>query len=106
MKLVPSHVDLAGAEIELASMSARETRLRKAIGSLPEGTGCLIIDCPPSLGPLTLNALTAATSILIPTQCEDSALDGLRHLMHTHHLLPSRLNPKLPTAATPMARFD
>jgi len=106
MKLVPSHVDLAGAEIELASMSGRETRLRKAIGSLPEGVGCLIIDCPPSLGLLTLNALTAATSMLIPTQCEYFALEGLRHVMYTHQLVRSRLNPKLGIAGIVMTQFD
>src|SRR5712691_10662238 len=106
MRLVPAHVDLAGAEIELASMSARETRLRKAIGRVPDGIGCLIIDCPPSLGLLTLNALTAATSMLIPTQCEYFALEGLRHLMYTHQLVRSRLNPKLGIAGIVMTQFD
>src|SRR3984893_16444758 len=80
MQIVPSHIDLAGAEIELATLSARETRLRKALDAVPEGIGCVIIDCPPSLGLLTLNALTAATSMLIPTQCEYFALEGVRRL--------------------------
>src|SRR6202158_2174405 len=94
MRLVPSHIDLAGAEIELATLSARETRLRKALASLPDGAACGLVDCPPSLGLLTLNALAAATSMLIPTQCEYFALEGLRHLIYTHHLVRSRLNPK------------
>jgi chromosome partitioning protein len=106
MRLVPSHIDLAGAEIELATLSARETRLRKALASVPEGVGCVIIDCPPSLGLLTLNALTAATSMLIPTQCEYFALEGLRHLIYTHQLVRSRLNPKLGIAGIVMTQFD
>jgi chromosome partitioning protein len=106
MQLVPSHIDLAGAEIELATLSARETRLRKALEALPQGVGCVIIDCPPSLGLLTLNALTAATSMLIPTQCEYFALEGLRHLLYTHQLVRSRLNPKLGIAGIVMTQFD
>lgn len=106
MQLVPSHIDLAGAEIELATMSARETRLRKALTSVPEGIGCVIIDCPPSLGLLTLNALSAATSMLIPTQCEFFALEGLRHLLYTHQLVRSRLNPNLGIAGIVMTQFD
>ncbi len=106
MRMVPSHIDLAGAEIELATLSARETRLRKAIGTVPEGIGCVIIDCPPSLGLLTLNALTAATSMLIPTQCEYFALEGLRHLLYTHQLVRSRLNPQLGIAGIVMTQFD
>ena len=106
MRLVPSHIDLAGAEIELATLSARETRLRKALASVPEGIGCVIIDCPPSLGLLTLNALSAATSMLIPTQCEYFALEGLRHLLYTHQLVRSRLNPNLGIAGIVMTQFD
>jgi chromosome partitioning protein len=106
MRLVPSHIDLAGAEIELATMSERETLLRKALASVPESFGCVIIDCPPSLGLLTLNALAAATSMLIPTQCEYFALEGLRHLIYTHQLVRSRLNPKLGIAGILMTQFD
>src|SRR5207253_9876207 len=95
LQLVPSQIDLAGAEIELASMSERETRLRKALATTPEGVELVIIDCPPSLGLLTLNALAAATQMLIPTQCEYFALEGLRHLFYTHQLVRSNLNPKL-----------
>jgi chromosome partitioning protein len=106
LSLVPSHMDLAGAEIELATLGERETRLRSAIESVPDGIECVIIDCPPSLGLLTLNALTAATSMLIPTQCEYFALEGLRHLIYTHQLVRSSLNPKLAIAGILMTQFD
>lgn len=106
LQLVPSQIDLAGAEIELATMTEREARLRKALAVIPDGIGCVIIDCPPSLGLLTLNALTAATGMLIPTQCEYFALEGLRHLIYTHQLVRSRLNPKLDLAGILMTQFD
>src|SRR3982074_3823464 len=106
LQLVPSHIDLAGAEIELAALDDRELLLRKALSTPEPGIECLIIDCPPSLGLLTLNALTAATSMLIPTQCEYFALEGLRHLMYTHQLVRSRLNPKLVIAGIVMTQFD
>jgi chromosome partitioning protein len=106
LALVPSHIDLAGAEIELAALDGRETLLRRALSAPSPGLECVIIDCPPSLGLLTLNALTAATSMLIPTQCEYFALEGLRHLMYTHQLVRSRLNPKLVIAGILMTQFD
>ncbi|TAN33383.1 ParA family protein [bacterium] len=106
MQLVASHIDLAGGEIELAGLPGRETLLRTALSSLPESISCVIIDCPPSLGLLTLNALAAATSMLIPTQCEYFALEGLRHLMYTHQLVRSHLNPKLAIAGILMTQFD
>src|SRR6267378_4164819 len=106
LRLVPSHIDLAGAEIELATLDERETRLRKAFQEIPAGVEIVIIDCPPSLGLLTLNALTAATAMLIPTQCEYFALEGLRHLLYTHQLVRSRLNPKLEIAGILMTQFD
>ncbi len=106
LRLVPSHIDLAGAEIELASLPERETRLRTSLESVPGDVECVIIDCPPSLGLLTLNALTAATSMLIPTQCEYFALEGLRHLLYTHQLVRSRLNPRLEIAGILMTQFD
>jgi chromosome partitioning protein len=106
LSLVPSHIDLAGAEIELAAMPQREGLLRNALSPGAPGSGIVIIDCPPSLGLLTLNALVAATSMLIPTQCEYFALEGLRHLMYTHQLVRSRLNPKLAIAGILMTQFD
>jgi chromosome partitioning protein len=106
LSLVPSHIDLAGAEIELASVHEREGLLRKALASQPPGVDIVLIDCPPSLGLLTLNALVAATSMLIPTQSEYFALEGLRHLMYTHQLVRSRLNPRLAIAGILITQFD
>ena len=106
LSLIPAHIDLAGAEIELAAQPERESLLRKALATTPPGVELVIIDCPPSLGLLTLNALVAATSMLIPTQCEYFALEGLRHLMYTHQLVRSRLNPKLAIAGILMTQFD
>ncbi len=104
--IIPSHIDLAGAEIELAGMDEREGLLRNALAETPAGVEIVLIDCPPSLGLLTLNALVAATSMLIPTQCEYFALEGLRHLMYTHQLVRTRLNPKLAIAGILMTQFD
>jgi chromosome partitioning protein len=106
LRLVPSHIDLAGAEIELAAEEEREGLLSKALLTVPPDIECVLIDCPPSLGLLTLNALVAATSMLIPTQSEYFALEGLRHLMYTHQLVRSRLNPKLAIAGIVMTQFD
>ena len=106
LQLVPSHVDLAGAEVELAGMTERETRLRKALVNAPDGVELVIIDCPPSLGLLTLNALAAATQMLIPTQCEYFALEGLRHLFYTQQLVRSQLNPQLEVGGILMTQFD
>jgi chromosome partitioning protein len=106
LMLVPSHIDLAGAEIELAGAADREGLLRRALSPAPPGVEIILVDCPPSLGLLTLNALVAATSMLIPTQCEYFALEGLRHLMYTHQLVRSRLNARLAIAGILMTQFD
>jgi len=106
LRLIPSHIDLAGAEIELAAAADRETLLRKALASTPADIECVLVDCPPSLGLLTLNALTAASAMLIPTQCEYFALEGLRHLLYTHQLVRSGLNPTLGIAGIVMTQFD
>ena len=106
LTLVPAHIDLAGAEIELAGVPEREGLLRKALAATPPGAELVIVDCPPSLGVLTLNALVAATSMLIPTHCAYFALEGLRHLMYPHQLVRSRLNPRLAIAGILMTQFD
>ena len=95
LHLVPAGPDLVGAEIELVSSMSRERRLESALADLRESYEIVIIDCPPSLGLLTLNALTAADSILIPMQCEYYALEGMARLLETVDLVRQHLNPPL-----------
>ena len=93
--LVPSTVALAGAEVELAGATGRERRLRRLIETLHDRYDVIFIDCPPSLGLLTVNALTAAEAVLIPLQCEYYALEGLTQLLATIDLVRDHLNPSL-----------
>ena len=106
LHLVPSDLSLAGAEIELAGASEREYRLRAALGELKGGYGHVIIDCPPSLGLLTLNALAAAHEVLVPMQAEYFALEGLGNLVYTVALIRERLNPDLRLTGILMTQFD
>ena len=103
---VPANVELAGAEVELASLEHRETRLRKAIAEVLTDYDYIFIDCPPSLGFLTLNALTAAHAVLIPIQCEFFALEGVAQLMKTISLVKERANPKLRVQGVVMTMYD
>lgn len=93
--VLPATIQLAGAEIELVSAFSRETRLKKSLNSLRDDYDYIIIDCPPSLGLLTVNALTAADSLIIPLQCEYYALEGLAQLISTVDLVNNNLNPDL-----------
>jgi chromosome partitioning protein len=95
LKLVPSGPDLVGAEVELVTIANRERRLEQAMSDLREAFLYIVIDCPPSLGLLTLNALTAADEVLIPLQCEYYALEGLARLLETVELVRRSLNPNL-----------
>lgn len=95
LDLLPSHIQLAGAEIELVSAIAREMKLKQALEKIREQYDYIIIDCPPSLGLLTINALTASDSVLIPIQCEYFALEGVSQLINTIHLIKKALNPNL-----------
>src|SRR5947209_3249569 len=106
LHLVPSDLSLAGAEIELAAQDEREFRLRRALGELRGGFGHVIIDCPPSLGLLTLNALAAAHEVLVPMQAEYFALEGLGNLLYTIALVRERLNPELRLSGILMTQFD
>lgn len=104
--IVPASIQLAGAEIELVSLISREMKLKKALEYFEEEFDYIFIDCPPSLGLLTLNALTAANSILIPIQCEYYALEGLSKLMNTIQLVQKHLNANLKIEGVVLTMFD
>lgn len=104
--VVPATIDLAGAEIELVSMFSRETRLRSALDDLEDSFDVILIDCPPSLGLLTVNALTAAREVLIPIQCEYYALEGLSQLLRNVELVSANLNPELKVGGVVLTMFD
>jgi chromosome partitioning protein len=104
--VVPATIDLAGAEIELVSMFSRETRLGAAIAELDDDYDIVLIDCPPSLGLLTVNALTAAEEVVIPIQCEYYALEGLSQLLRNVELVSSNLNPKLKVSGVVLTMYD
>jgi len=106
LDLVPSARRLAGAEVEMVNLIAREVRLRKVLQQVTGDYPVIIIDCPPSLGLLTVNALTAADSVLIPVQCEYLALEGLAQLMHTIDLVRDSLNPKLRVLGVLLTMYD
>lgn len=95
LHLAPSHLNLTGAEIELVEMEEREFRLKESINSIASLYNYILIDTPPSLGLLTINALVGSNSVLIPLQCEYYALEGLSQLLHTIGLVKERLNPQL-----------
>jgi chromosome partitioning protein len=106
VRLVPSSIALAGAEVELAALEGRERRLARALQNLDEHWDWIIVDCPPSLGLLTLNALTGADAVLIPIQCEYYALEGLSQLIATVNLVRDHLNPALAIAGVVLTMFD
>jgi chromosome partitioning protein len=106
LDLVPSNQGLTGAEVELVGAMAREHRLHKAIGSVRSEYDYVFIDCPPSLGLLTLNALTAADSVLIPIQCEYFALEGLSQLLNTVRLVQRNLNQDLEIEGVLLTMYD
>ena len=104
--LLPASVELAGAELELVGEDQREYRLRAALKSAAGDYDYVLIDCPPSLGLLTLNALVAADAVLVPLQCEFYALEGLSHLLHTIERVQRSLNPKLDIQGVVLTMFD
>lgn len=106
LTLAPSHVNLAGAEVELVNMIAREQKLQNILAEVADDYEYIILDCPPSLGQLTLNSLTAADSVLIPIQCEYYALEGLGKLLNTIRLIQRHLNRKLQIAGVLLTMFD
>jgi len=104
--LLPATIQLAGAEIELVSIIARENMLKKALDKIKYQYDFVILDCPPSLGLLTINALTASSSALVPIQCEFYALEGLSQLMKTIALVQRSLNPSLAIEGVLLTMFD
>jgi len=106
LDLVPAHINLVGAEIEMIDRKERERILKKAVADAKQRYDFVIIDCPPSLGLLTINALTASDSILIPVQCEYFALEGLGQLLNTIKIVRQHLNPKLDIEGVLLTMYD
>ncbi|MFD1427150.1 chromosome partitioning protein [Kroppenstedtia sanguinis] len=106
LDLVPARIELAGAEIELVQTLSREHRLKRALQGIRDTYDYILIDCPPSLGVLTVNSLTAANSVLIPIQCEFYALEGLGQLLNTIRIVQKHLNKRLEIEGVLLTMFD
>lgn len=106
LSLLPAHIDLVGAEIEMINLPNREKMMRKVINQVRDDYDFIIIDCSPSLGLITVNALTAADSVIIPVQCEYFALEGLGKLLNTIKIVQTRLNEKLDIEGILLTMFD
>jgi chromosome partitioning protein len=106
MDIIPSHIDLVGAEIEMLNMEDREHMLKRVIAPVRDNYDYTLIDCSPSLGLITVNALTAADSVMIPVQCEYFALEGLGKLLNTIKIIQGRLNPELAIEGFVLTMYD
>lgn len=106
LDLLPAHIDLVGAEIELINMPNREHMLKKALVNIKDDYDFIIVDCSPSLGIITVNALTAADSVIVPVQCEYFALEGLGKLLNTIKIVQNRLNPDLEIEGILLTMYD
>jgi len=106
LKLAPSHINLVGAEIEMLNIPERELVMKKSFATIKDSFDYIIIDCSPSLGIITINALSAADAVLIPVQCEYFALEGLGKLLNTVKLVQNRLNPDLKIEGFLLTMFD
>ena len=106
LDLIPSNIQLVGAEVELVSAFKREYRLREALEIIKDKYDFIVIDCPPSLGLLTINALVASDSLIIPIQCEYYALEGLGQLLNTVNLVKKHLNPELELHGVLLTMYD
>ena len=106
LTIIPSNVNLAGAEIELLGINDKEYILKTAVDYIKDDYDFIIIDCPPSLNMLTVNAMTTADTVLVPIQCEYYALEGLSQLIHTINLVQERLNPKLQIEGVVFTIYD
>jgi chromosome partitioning protein len=106
LDVLPSHIDLVGAEVEMVSIDRREEKMREALAGIKNDYDFIIIDCSPSLGLITINALTAADSVIIPVQCEYFALEGLGKLLNTIKIIQTRLNPRLEIEGILLTLYD
>ena len=106
LDIIPTNIDLSGAEIELLDVEEKEYIVRNEIDKIKDNYDFIIIDCPPSLSMLTINAMTTADSVLVPIQCEYYALEGLSQLIHTVKLVRDRLNPKLTIEGVVFTMYD
>lgn len=106
LDIIPTSIDLSGAEIELLDVENKEFIVRNSVSEVKENYDYIIIDCPPSLSMLTINAMTTADSVLVPIQCEYYALEGLSQLIHTVELVRDRLNPKLQIEGVVFTMYD
>lgn len=106
LSLIPAHIDLVGAEIEIINMPNREKMMRRSLNKIKDDYDFIIIDCSPSLGLITVNALTASDSVIIPVQCEYFALEGLGKLLNTIKIVQSRLNTELGIEGILLTMFD
>lgn len=106
LEIAPATIDLSGAEIELVTMEEREYQLKHALKDMPNRWDYVIIDCPPSLGLITINALTASHAVLIPLQCEFYALEGLSHLLKTIRRIQQHLNPDIAIHGVVLTMYD
>ncbi|RZS94347.1 ParA family protein [Cuneatibacter caecimuris] len=106
LDLIPSNINLSGAEIELIGVEEKEYILKKQVDQIKEKYDFVIIDCPPSLSMLTVNAMTTADTVLVPIQCEYYALEGLSQLLHTINLVKERLNPELEMEGVVFTMYD
>ncbi|MFN3802533.1 ParA family protein [Belliella pelovolcani] len=106
LELVPSHIDLVGAEVEMINLENREEKMKSVIAKVKDRYDFIIIDCSPSLGLITINALTAANSVIIPVQCEYFALEGLGKLLNTIKIIQTRLNPDLEIEGILLTMYD
>lgn len=106
LDILPAHIDLVGAELELINLPEREFLLKKALEPIRDNYDFIIIDCSPSLGLITLNALSAADSVMIPVQCEFYALEGLGKLLNTIKIVQTRLNPELEIEGIVLTMYD
>jgi len=106
LDIIPSHIDLVGAEIEMLNLDKRELVLKRLLGELKDDYDYILIDCSPSLGLITVNALTAADSVIIPVQCEYFALEGISKLLNTIKIIKTRLNPRLEIEGFLLTMYD